>query len=148
MKERCDVSYFWGTTAQIFGAKKDMVSVPYLTVFEFLLNSSWWVLRLYVEGLLPIIVGSVFTFFYFPLITSMQENFHIYSPLHCTFYKRMMKKARFFHSKGKLSDGYVAVDTSWHWSLFHLLLWSSWDFYFENRVILCVPINHPKPILQ
>ena len=26
---------FWGTIAQIFGAKKDMVSVPYLTVFGF-----------------------------------------------------------------------------------------------------------------
>ena len=42
---------FWGTIAHIFGLKKNTVSVPYLTVFGFLLYSSWWVLRLYVGGL-------------------------------------------------------------------------------------------------
>ena len=51
-----------GTVAQIFGAKKDMVSVPYLTVFGFLLYRSWQVFRFYVGGLLsfimpPIIAG-------------------------------------------------------------------------------------------
>ena len=47
------------TIAQIFGAKKDMVSVPYLTVFVFLLYNSWRVLRLYVGGLLSFIMSPI-----------------------------------------------------------------------------------------
>ena len=43
---------FLRTIVKIFGAKKDMVSVPYRPVFGFLLNSSWRVLKLYVGSLL------------------------------------------------------------------------------------------------
>ena len=40
---------FSGTIVQIAGAKKDMVSVPYLTVFGFLLCSLWRVPSLPVD---------------------------------------------------------------------------------------------------
>ena len=39
--------------------KKKMVSVPYLTVFGFLLYSSLWVLRFYVGGLLSFIMSPI-----------------------------------------------------------------------------------------
>ena len=50
---------FWGTTAQIFGAKKDMVSVPYLIIFGFLLYGTWQILRLYVGGRLSFIMSPI-----------------------------------------------------------------------------------------
>ena len=50
---------FLGTIAQIFGAKKDMLSVPYLTIFGFLIYSSWRILRLYVGGLLSFIMSLI-----------------------------------------------------------------------------------------
>ena len=50
---------FLGTIAQIFGAKRDMFSVPYLTVIGFLLYSFWRVLRLYVGDLLSFIMSPI-----------------------------------------------------------------------------------------
>ena len=38
---------FFGIKAQIFGAKKDIVSVPYLTVFGFLAYNSLRILKSY-----------------------------------------------------------------------------------------------------
>ena len=50
---------FWGTIAQIFEARKDMVSVPYLTLFGCLLYGSWRVLRLCVGGRLSFIMSPI-----------------------------------------------------------------------------------------
>ena len=53
---------FSGTKAHTFGAEKEIVSVPYFTVLETLLEKSFCVLRLYGKVLLilktsPIIAG-------------------------------------------------------------------------------------------
>ena len=50
---------FWGTIAQNFGVKKNIVSVPYLTVFGFLLYSSWRFLKLYVGDLLSFVMSPI-----------------------------------------------------------------------------------------
>ena len=51
MKERGSFLYLEELCPN-FGAKKDVVTVQYLTVFGFLLYSFWLVLSLYVGGLL------------------------------------------------------------------------------------------------
>ena len=50
---------FRGTSTQIFGAKKDKISAPYLTDFLFLIYSSWRVLSLYAGGLLSFIMSPI-----------------------------------------------------------------------------------------
>ena len=88
----------------------------------------------------------VFTLFLFPLITCYREiSFHLY----IAFFRLLGWKKHVLSSLKRKSDGYETVGTSWYWDLFHLLLSSSEGFFvFENKVILRVSINYPKPILK